>query len=62
VELNSATCRYDARATTAGQVTLPLPDGLPPGAWLYLSRDRQWLDYRAIGEYTASAELARAGV
>jgi predicted HTH transcriptional regulator len=26
-----------------------------------LSRDRQWLDYRAIGEY-AAADLARAGV
>lgn len=62
VELNSATYRCDARATATRQVTLPLPDGLSPGAWLYLSRDRQWLDYRAIGEYTASAELARAGV
>lgn len=62
VELNIATFRCDARATCTGQVTLPLPDGLPPGAWLYVSRDRQWLDYRAIGEYGALAELARAGV
>lgn len=62
VELNCASLRCDARATTTGQVTLPLPDGLPPGAWLYVSRDRQWLDYRAIGEYGALAELARAGV
>ena len=62
VELNGATYRADARVTESGQVSLPLPDGLPPGAWLYLSRDRQWLDYRAIGEYRAPAELAHAGV
>ena len=29
VELNGETYRCDARATEAGQVTLPLPDGLP---------------------------------
>jgi hypothetical protein len=62
VELNSATHRADARVTETGQVSLPLPDGLPPGAWLYLSREREWLDYRAIGEYRAPAELAQAGV
>jgi hypothetical protein len=62
VELNSATHRADARVTETGQVSLPLPDGLPPGAWLYLSRERKWLDFRAIGEYRAPAELARAGV
>ena len=62
VELNSATHRADARVTETGQVSLPLPDGLPPGAWLYLSRERKWLDYRAIGEYRAPAELAHAGV
>jgi len=61
VELNSAAYRADARVTGAGQVQLPLPGGLPPNAWLYLSRDKQWLDYRAIGEY-ARAELQRAGV
>jgi hypothetical protein len=62
VELNSETYRCDARATEVGQVTLPLPDGLPAGAWLYLSRDRWWLDYRAIGDYEGIAELARGGV
>ena len=61
VELNGATCRADARVTGTGQVRLPLPDGLPDNAWLYLSRDLQWLDYRAIGEY-AQAELERTGV
>ncbi len=62
VELNSATHRTDARLTETGQVSLPLPDGLPPGAWLYLSREREWLDFRAIGEYRAAGDLARAGV
>ena len=62
VELNSSTHRADARVAETGQVSLPLPDGLPPGAWLYLSRERKWLDYRAIGEYRAPAELAHAGV
>lgn len=62
VELNSETYRCDARATETGRVTLPLPDGLPPGGWLYLSRDGQWLDYRAIGDYTGAADLAAAGV
>lgn len=62
VELNSETYQCDARATATGRVTLPLPDGLPPGAWLYLSRDRQWLDYRALGDCTEIADFARAGV
>ncbi len=61
VELNGATYRADARASGSAMVRLPLPDGLPANAWLYLSRDRQWLDYRAIGEYSP-ADLARAGV
>ncbi len=61
VELNGATYRADARAGDSGQVRLPLPEGLPAGSWLYLSRDRQWLDYRAIGEY-GSADLECAGV
>jgi hypothetical protein len=62
IELNSETYRCDAHATETGQVTLPLPAGLPSGAWLYLSRDRRWLDYRAIGDYAAAADLASAGV
>jgi hypothetical protein len=56
VELNGTTRQAEARVTVTGQVRLPLPDGLPENAWLYLSRDRQWLDYRAIGEYP-QAEL-----
>jgi hypothetical protein len=48
VELNSATYRADARVTGTGQVGLPLPDGLPAGAWLYLSRSGSgWITGRS---------------
>jgi hypothetical protein len=31
-----------------GTVTLPLTNGLPEDAWLWLKRGKQWLDYRSI--------------
>lgn len=61
LELNSPTWRTDTRVAEAGVVTLPMPDGLPPAANLYLSRDMDWLDFRAIGQYPRD-ELASAGV
>jgi hypothetical protein len=62
VELNSATQRTAVLATEGVRVAVPLPEGLPRGAWLYLSRDREWLDYRAIGEAMGQGDLARTGV
>jgi hypothetical protein len=62
VELNSATQRTAVPATEGSRVSVPLPEGLPRGAWLYLSRDREWLDYRAIGEGMGQGDLARTGV
>jgi hypothetical protein len=62
VELNSATQRTAVPATEGSRVSVPLPEGLPRGAWLYLSRDREWLDYRAIGEAVGQGDLARTGV
>jgi hypothetical protein len=62
VELNGATQRSSVSAAADGHVSLPLPEGLPAGAWLYLSRDREWLDYRAIGEAMGQGDLARTGV
>jgi hypothetical protein len=62
VELNGATYRIDARVNETGQVQLPLPEGLPTGSWLYLSRDRRWLDYRPLGDYRAQTDYALAGV
>lgn len=61
VELNGVTYRADTRVGDTGCVRLPLPEGLPDGSWLYLSREKHWLDYRAIGEY-GQADLERAGV
>ena len=62
VELNSATQRTAVPATEGSRVSVPLPEGLPRGAWLYLSREREWLDYRAIGEAMGQGDLARTGV
>lgn len=62
VELNSATQRAVVRAAEGLRVSIPLPEGLPRGAWLYLSREREWLDYRAIGEAMGQGDLARMGV
>jgi len=49
VELNSSTLQVGKRVGKTGRVRIPLPAGLPDDAWLYLSRDRRWLDYRALG-------------
>lgn len=62
VELNGATQRTSVRVAGDAHVSMPLPEGLPPGAWLYLSRDHEWLDYRAIGEAMGQGDLARTGV
>jgi hypothetical protein len=62
VELNSATQRTAVPTAEGSRVSVPLPEGLPRGAWLYLSRDREWLDYRAIGEAMGQGDLARTGV
>jgi hypothetical protein len=32
------------------------------GAWLYLSCDRQWLDYRAFSDFHGDSDFAAAGV
>jgi hypothetical protein len=62
VELNSSTQRSALRVEGGAHLTLLLPEGVPLGAWLYLSRDREWLDYRAIGEAMGLGDLARTGV
>jgi hypothetical protein len=49
VELNGSGLQADRTVGRSGRVRLALPDGLPDDAWLYLSRNRQWLDYRALG-------------
>jgi predicted HTH transcriptional regulator len=36
-----------------GKVHVPIPNGLPPDAWLWLRTDSEWLDYRSLGGYGA---------
>jgi len=49
VELNGATYGAAKSVGKTGNVRLRLPEGLPDDAWLYLSKERRWLDYRALG-------------
>lgn len=49
LEVNGSTGDVSRRVCARGRVRLPLPDGLPDDAWLYLSRAGSWLDYRALG-------------
>ncbi len=63
VEVNGSTLQASKRVGTTGRIRLRLPSGLPDDAWLYLSRHRRWLDYRALGpRLSGHEELARAGV
>jgi hypothetical protein len=62
LELNGSTLQASRKVGKSGRVRLALPDGLPDDAWLYLSRDRQWLDYRAFGpRLSGSQDRATAG-
>jgi hypothetical protein len=54
LELNSAGHRAVVRLEAAGLATIPLPDGLPPDAWLWLRRAGNWLDYRALSGWPGS--------
>lgn len=49
IDLNSSTLQITKRVGKTGKVRIALPGGLPSDAWLFLSRDRQWLDYRTLG-------------
>jgi hypothetical protein len=63
IELNGSTVQTGKRVGKTGKVRLTLPSGLPEDAWLYLSRDRQWLDYRALGPAVAGrADVGGSGV
>lgn len=48
-EVNGSTLQKSKLVGRTGRVRLPLRGGLPDDAWLYLSRGKQWLDYRALG-------------
>jgi hypothetical protein len=48
LELNGADYRAHLDLAKSGRVTLPLPNGLPAHAWLWLKTGHDWLDYRAL--------------
>jgi hypothetical protein len=61
VELNGATFRTQKRVGKTGRVRLRLPQGLPEDAWLYLSRDKRWLDYRPLGYILDGGDSVEGG-
>lgn len=49
LELNGSGLRIARTVGKLGRVQMRLPRGLPDDAWLYLSRNGHWLDYRVTG-------------
>jgi hypothetical protein len=63
LELNGATNRLSHRLDEAGTFTLPLANGLPDDAWLWLKRSMRWLDFRSISVQSPwTGDLRRAAV
>lgn len=62
VELNSAQLQVAKRVGKSAKVRFPLRQGLPDDIWLYLSRDKSWIDYRALGARLTRSDDLRRGV
>lgn len=63
VELNSGSFRARKESGPRGRVRLQLPHGLPSDSWLFITRENEWLDYRALGPTLPGARsLAERGV
>jgi hypothetical protein len=63
LELFGKTGRSERVLHTSGLTTIPLDEGLPEDAWLWLKRGNQWLDYRAFSpQWTPPDVLARSQV
>ena len=63
LELCGTANRIEREIEAPGPVVLPLPDGLPGNAWLWLKRGTNWLDYRAFNpQWTPPDALAEAEV
>jgi hypothetical protein len=50
VELNGAEYRTVV-AVQKPRVVIPLPDGLPSDAWIWLKADAEWLDFRPLNQW-----------
>jgi hypothetical protein len=57
LEINSADVRDVKTLAAAGPVRLPIPRGLPDDTWLWLKRDNDWLDYRALSDSYRSPDI-----
>jgi Predicted transcriptional regulator containing an HTH domain and an uncharacterized domain shared with the mammalian protein Schlafen len=63
LELNSVMLRVVRELDGPCTVVIPLPDGLPGDAWLWLKSGATWLDYRSIDPKSAwTGDLKQAGV
>ena len=62
LELNGAEYRTSVDLDKTGRISLPLPDGLPSDAWLWLKHETEWRDFRALsweGSRTPHVEIER---
>ncbi len=50
IELMAVTDRRHIRVEGSPSVVVPLPNGLPNDAWVWLRTDDDWLDYRSLQE------------
>lgn len=48
LELNGIDYRTQVGVIRSGRITVPLPNGLPGDAWLWLKEGHDWLDFRAL--------------
>jgi hypothetical protein len=62
LELNGSSHRASVVVTKSGRVVLPLPEGLPADAWLWLKLGTEWLDFRSLcgwgGRLSPDVDLA----
>ena len=53
IELMATVDRTTIPLTAPGPVGVPLPNGLPNDAWLWLRTPTEWLDYRSLGGWAS---------
>jgi hypothetical protein len=52
LELMATTDRVTVKIEVNGSTEVPIPNGLPPDAWLWLRSETDWLDYRPLSGWT----------
>lgn len=63
LELSGPVNRTESEIEAPGTVVIPLSNGLPKNAWLWIKRGTDWLDYRAFDPQSTPPEaLAASGV